>query len=78
MTDREGQQLGNYRLIRFLGKGNFADATYRSRIGPLTLKHSGWGLGLFDFHRADDAIALGAEATERALEPLAEALAALT
>lgn len=37
-------------LFRNLGKGNFADATYRSRIGPLTLKHSGWGLGVFDFN----------------------------
>ena len=25
MTDRAGQQLGNYRLIRLLGKGGFAD-----------------------------------------------------
>src|SRR5579885_1303996 len=25
MTDRVGQQLGNYRLIRFLGSGGFAD-----------------------------------------------------
>jgi NTE family protein len=36
------------------------------------------GVGLFDFHRADEMIALGVEATERALEPLAQALAALT
>src|SRR5947209_8151407 len=25
MTDRVGQQLGNYRLIRLLGQGGFAD-----------------------------------------------------
>jgi len=25
MTDREGQKLGNYRLIRLLGKGGFAE-----------------------------------------------------
>src|SRR5215469_17526064 len=25
MTERVGQQLGNYRLIRLLGKGGFAD-----------------------------------------------------
>jgi hypothetical protein len=31
------------------------------------------GLGLFEFHRADGAIALGAEATEKALERLGEA-----
>jgi len=35
------------------------------------------GVGLFDFHRAKEAIALGAEAAEKALEPLEEALAAL-
>jgi NTE family protein len=34
-------------------------------------------VGLFDFHRAKEAIELGAEATERAIEPLAEALTAL-
>ncbi|MDQ6678493.1 MAG: CRTAC1 family protein [Acidobacteriota bacterium] len=37
-------------LFRNLGKGNFSDATYRSRVGGFTLKHSGWGLGLFDFN----------------------------
>jgi len=25
MTDRAGQQLGNYRLLRLLGRGGFAD-----------------------------------------------------
>jgi NTE family protein len=35
------------------------------------------GIGLFEFHRAADAIALGAEAAEKAIEPLTEALAAL-
>jgi NTE family protein len=35
------------------------------------------GIGLFEFHRAADAIALGHEATEKAIEPLTEALAAL-
>jgi len=25
MTERVGQQLGNYRLVRHLGRGNFAD-----------------------------------------------------
>ena len=33
-----------------LGKGNFDDATYTSKVGPLTIGHSGWGLGLFDFN----------------------------
>jgi hypothetical protein len=39
-----------YPLFRNLGKGNFVDATYPSRVGALSLKHSGWGLGLFDFN----------------------------
>ncbi len=32
------------------GKGNFLDATYGSRLGAAAVKHSGWGLGLFDFN----------------------------
>ncbi len=35
------------------------------------------GVGWFDFHRADDAIRLGAEATERAIPTITEAIAAL-
>lgn len=35
-------------------------------------------VGLFDFHRADETIAIGAEAAERAIGPLVEAVAALT
>jgi len=31
-------------------------------------------MGLFDFHRADEAIALGMEAAERALDELREML----
>lgn len=34
-------------------------------------------LGLFEFHRADEVIASGAEATEKALEQLGEAARAL-
>jgi hypothetical protein len=37
-------------LFRNLGKGRFTGATHASRLGSLTLKHSGWGLGLFDFN----------------------------
>ncbi len=37
-------------LFRNLGKGSFVDATHQSRLGALTLKHSGWGLGVFDFN----------------------------
>ncbi len=39
-----------YPLFRNMGKGNFVDATYPSQMGRLSLKHSGWGLGLFDFN----------------------------
>jgi NTE family protein len=35
-------------------------------------------VGLFDFHRADETIALGAESAERAIGPLVDALTALT
>jgi hypothetical protein len=37
-------------LFRNLGKGLFTEATHASRLGSLTLKHSGWGLGIFDFN----------------------------
>ena len=30
--------------------GGFADAGHPSRLGSLSVKHSGWGLGLFDFN----------------------------
>jgi hypothetical protein len=36
-------------LFRNTGKGVFDDATYSSHVGALSLKHSGWGIGLFDF-----------------------------
>ena len=39
-----------YPMFRNAGKGNFIDATLKSRLGPLTLRHSGWGAGLFDFN----------------------------
>ncbi|MGH9630600.1 MAG: CRTAC1 family protein, partial [Bryobacteraceae bacterium] len=38
-----------YPLFRNLGKGFFADVTYPSRLGALTLALSGWGNGIFDF-----------------------------
>ncbi|SPF43242.1 ASPIC/UnbV domain protein [Candidatus Sulfopaludibacter sp. SbA4] len=37
-------------VFRNRGKGSFVDATYASRMGPASVKHSGWGLGLFDFN----------------------------
>lgn len=36
-------------LFRNAGKGAFNDATYASHMGALSLHHSGWGVGLFDF-----------------------------
>jgi len=37
-------------VFRNIGKGNFADATHSSQLGQLVVRHSGWGLGLFDFN----------------------------
>src|SRR5262249_55063134 len=39
-----------YPVFRNIGKGAFADATYVSKLGAQAVKHSGWGLGLFDFN----------------------------
>ena len=38
-----------YPLYRNLGKGLFADITYRSRVGAATSKITGWSAGIFDF-----------------------------
>src|SRR5262245_16459157 len=49
-------------LFLNLGRGLFADATYRSRIGAATLPLSGWSLGAYDFDndgRKDLFIACG-------------------
>lgn len=37
-------------LFRNLGKGQFEDVTYASRIGPLSMRLSGWGNALADFN----------------------------
>ena len=39
-----------YPVFRNVGKGNFTDATYQSRIGAASVKYSGWGIGVFDFN----------------------------
>jgi hypothetical protein len=37
-------------LFRNRGKGDFTDATYKSRLASLTVRYGGWGPGLFDFN----------------------------
>jgi len=36
-------------FFRNLGKGQFQDATYSSRLGAASVKWSGWGNGVYDF-----------------------------
>jgi NTE family protein len=57
------------RLTRMRLAGDPPDVQIAPRVG---------GIGWFDFHRAKDAIAAGAEAAERALMPITDAIAALT
>ena len=56
------------RITRARLAGDPPDVSINPRLGPV-----GW----FDFHRAEEAIALGAEATEKAIEGIAEAITAL-
>jgi hypothetical protein len=37
-------------VYRNLGKGLFADFTYRSRVGAATVATTGWGNGIYDFN----------------------------
>jgi len=57
------------RITRSRLAGDPADVMINPQLGRV---------GLFEFHRAAEAIALGAEAAERALEPLVKAIAALS
>ncbi len=57
------------RIARSRLAGDPPDVLINPRLG---------GIGLFEFHRAEEAIALGTEAAEKAIEPLTEALAALS
>ncbi len=56
------------RITRARLAGDPPDVSINPRLGPV-----GW----FDFHRADEAIAIGAEATEKAIEGIAEAVTSL-
>lgn len=56
------------RITRSRLAGDPPDVTINPRLGQF-----GW----FDFHRAPEAVAAGAEATERAMETIQEAIAAL-
>jgi NTE family protein len=56
------------RITRARLAGDPPDVMVNPRLGPI---------GLFDFHRAGEIIILGAEAAERALESIDQALAAL-
>ena len=47
VTDLFGE---TFPVFRNTGKGDFRDATFASRVGRLTTKLSGWGVGLFDFN----------------------------
>ncbi len=47
------------------------------RQSPLLRRHRLWRIGLFEFHRAADAIALGEEAGEHALAEIRAMLATL-
>jgi NTE family protein len=57
------------RITRARLAGDPADVLISPRLGPV-----GW----FDFHRAEEAIAIGAEATEKAMEGVNEAIAGLS
>ena len=57
------------RITRARLAGDPPDVSINPRLGPV-----GW----FDFHRAEEAIALGAEATQKAIEGITEAVAALS
>jgi NTE family protein len=57
------------RITRARLAGDPPDITISPRLG---------NIGLFDFHRANEAIKLGAEAAERSLESIDQAIAALS
>ena len=56
------------RITRSRLAGDPPDVMITPRLG---------NIGLFDFHRAEEAIALGTEAAEKAIEPVMDAIEAL-
>jgi NTE family protein len=65
----EAFQVMQDRITRSRLAGDPPDVMISPRLGRINL---------FDFHRAKDAIAAGAEAAEKSIDALAEAIAALT
>ena len=57
------------RITRARLAGDPPDVSINPRLG---------GVGWFDFHRAAESIAIGAEATARAMDSISEAVAALS
>lgn len=57
------------RITRARMAGDPADVLISPKLG---------GVGMFDFHKAEEAIAAGADATEKAVEQIAEAISALS
>ena len=56
------------RITRARLAGDPPDVSINPKLG---------GIGWFEFHRAEEAIAIGADATEKAMESITEAVAAL-
>ena len=56
------------RITRARLAGDPPDVSINPRLG---------GVGWFDFHRAEEAIAIGAEATEKSMDSITEAVTAL-
>ncbi|SPE26984.1 ASPIC/UnbV domain protein [Candidatus Sulfopaludibacter sp. SbA3] len=57
-----------YPLYRNLGKGLFADFTYRSRVGAATVATTGWSNGIYDFNNdgRKDLFAVNGDLNENA------------
>ena len=55
-----------FTLYQNLGAGSFRDATYRSRLGPQSIRKSGWGVVLADFDNDGwkDLFTAGAHVTD--------------